>query len=378
MDLPCQLPWAVSFILTFHHHVCPGICLGGEIQLMLALPSWKYWLSRYCCGWGQGDWPMACVQPWIVKFGLRDGETEGWICFLMNVNGMNGLRDTESATFHQGVWSPRRLTHVSPNTQGSHGPRHNPRLALRCWVSSFSCGRSPRTSQRRPALPHRHNVGNQGAEMGLANKSPAPRSTSPCVPCAGTVHCRKCREAELTAFLSWWRGGKWNCLPREEGKSSPMGAHLLPIRRMGSGDSCLSARSYCYDHRGNSCTTSTSLSCEIKSNMGTSLVVQGLAVCLPTQGTQVWSLVQEGSAHHRQLRREPMQGTQVWSLVQEGSAHHKATTPRATTTELALWNPRAAATEARTPYSPWSTTREASTRKRPRAAEKRAASPRCN
>ena len=39
MDLPCQLPCAVSFILPFHHHVCPGICLGGELQLMLALPT---------------------------------------------------------------------------------------------------------------------------------------------------------------------------------------------------------------------------------------------------------------------------------------------------------------------------------------------------
>ena len=99
-------------------------------------------------------------------------------------------------------------------------------------------------------------------------------------------------------------------MPREEGNSSRIGAHLLPIRRMDSGDSCLSARSYCYDHRGNSCITSTSLSCEIKSKMGTSLVVQGLGVCLP------------------------MQGTQVCSLVQEGSAQHKATMPRATTMSL--------------------------------------------
>ena len=46
--------------------------------------------------------------------------------------------------------------------------------------------------------------------------------------------------------------------------------------------------------------------------------------------------------------------------------------------ELGLWNPKAAATEARTPYSPWSTTREVTTRKRPRTAEERAASTRCN
>ena len=116
MDLPCQLPCAVSFILPFHHHVCPGICLGGELQLMLALPTWKYRLSRYCCGWGQGDWPMAYGQPWIMKFRLRDGDIEEWTRFLMNVNGMNGLRDTESATFHQGLWSPQRPTHASPNT----------------------------------------------------------------------------------------------------------------------------------------------------------------------------------------------------------------------------------------------------------------------
>lgn len=47
---------------------------------------------------------------------------------LMNANGMTGLREAESAAFHQGLWSPRGLTHVTPNTQGSHGPRHNPAL----------------------------------------------------------------------------------------------------------------------------------------------------------------------------------------------------------------------------------------------------------
>ena len=320
---------------------------------MLGLPSWKYWLSRSCCGWGQGDWPKACGQPWIEKFGLRDGESERWTRFLMNVNRMNGPHETEPTTFHQGLWSPRRLTRVSPNTQGSRGPRHNPRLAGRGWVCSLSCGCPPQTSQRRPALPHGCNAGNQSPNR-LGQQTPSSEVFfSLCSLCWGCFAENVGRQISQRCSLSDVVGD-WNCLPREEGKSSPVGAHSLPIRRMDSGDRCLSARSYCCDHRGKSCTASTSLSCEIESSMRTSPAVRGLGVCLP------------------------MQGTQVWSLVQEDSAHHKATTPKATTTEPALWNPKAAATEARIPYSPRSTIREATTRKRPRTAEKGAASTRCN